>query len=228
MPKSLLKALPFEFTKFLGRRKDAGDTKFNDAIGVGGFPFEQKIDRIKKVELFSKGTSETNVLDGLKISYKMVGKSETDPPVVVEHGIVTGVGVVKIGSVEVNGRVSMGASEHRLFDVSLENQILVGASGQVKNLPGNPEKHERISTTALSVYSKRTGKVNVDGEKISPPCGLRPYGNTDHLGGAWGSFGPIVAFQGTFQGTKVTDRGLTTLGFIKATQGDPDAGIFVE
>ncbi|KAI9464325.1 hypothetical protein HD554DRAFT_2175118 [Boletus coccyginus] len=193
--RNLLGSLPFEFTKFLGKLKDDKDTKFNDAIDVGGFPYEAKIERIKRIELFSKGTTAMDVLDGLRVSYKMQG---TDKLEVKSHGIVMGTGVTKIGDVTLN-----------------ENQILVGASGRLKKLATSPDKDGRISTISLTVYSKLTGVDNTDG----------PYGNTENLGDAWGSFGPIVAFQGTFQGTTVTDRGLTLLGFTKVIQGVPGFGI---
>ncbi|KAF8557548.1 hypothetical protein OG21DRAFT_1601635 [Imleria badia] len=175
------------FTRSVGIPLDDNVT-FNDATTVGRYPLTQNIRKIVRIQLFASEAVPMAVIAGLRVTYLMNGAPL--PPVL--HGLET---------------------PHVVCDIQMPaNQLLVGASGKVKESP-NQAINGRISFIVFTVYENDTGLTIVRG----------PFGSTEYVTpkSAWGCYGPIIAFQGTV----APKLGLTSLGFAKPTQGLPGMGI---
>ncbi|KAN0087937.1 hypothetical protein V8E55_006558 [Tylopilus felleus] len=187
-PESRLSAL--YFTRCTSGRMGSSDKTFCDVITVGGYPSEQKIIKIDSITVYMSADTELDVIVGLIVTYK-VREGYTTTSVTVMHG--DAMCSERVGTLEV-----------------AENELLVGATGQVSDAAEPAGKKGRLSFIEFAVYNRDTGRTAVRG----------PFGNTNDPGTSWGSYGPILALEGT-----AGKHGLISLGFTRLVHGVPTFGI---
>lgn len=123
---------------------------------VGGYPSEQNIIKIVRIEIFVSDRTDKAVIAALKVTYKVRGNPDT---VTVLHGVET---QYVSGALVVAGRITN--NECDLSDFSLENELLVGATGKLKNLIIDPARNGRLAFIEFALYNRDTGRTEIRGQ----------------------------------------------------------------